>query len=153
MELLASDKLPHAALAFEFDRPVSGRGWWTPEGSRTWTAGRTASLQVRVLPGLDYIVSFRVLMGVTAEVLKTVTLTVNGQPVALDAARDEAGATVFRGRVPAAVASCADGRLRLALGVADVFSPKSLGVSDDPRPLGILLDRLRVEPLPLDGPA
>jgi hypothetical protein len=77
---------------------------------------------------------------------QTLTLAVNDRPVGLTARPDGPGGVVLEGRVAQPVVALDRSRTRLTFRIARAASPRSLGMNDDTRILGLLFDWLRIEP-------
>jgi hypothetical protein len=142
------DRKVRASFSTDFDRQIDGNGWSPPEGSRTWMTSPSASIRTRLRAGNDYEVTFRVTMGIAPDVLASLHLDVNGQPVVLAGAQDPDGAWIFRGSLPGAIVARDDRKTTLQFSVNRVVTPKSLGINEDTRTLAIQFDWLRVEPQP-----
>ena len=108
----------------------------------------SASIRTRLRAGNDYEVTFRVTMGIAPDVLASLHLDVNGQPIVLAGAQDPDGAWIFRGSLPGAIVARDDRKTTLQFSVNRVVTPKSLGINEDTRTLAIQFDWLRIEPQP-----
>jgi hypothetical protein len=133
------------SFSFEFDRPVPGSGWSIPEGSLIWTSAAKSTIDLWLRGGVTYGVQFRVLRAIAPDVLSSLRLTVNGMPVALLTARDAEGGTTFSGIIPARVVDVDPDNTRLVFAVDRVVTPRSLGINDDERTLGLRFDWIRID--------
>jgi hypothetical protein len=144
-------------LEFEFDRPVPGSGWGGPEQrpdglTFSWTMAPEARFYIPLAADGDKAVQFRVALAATADILASLSLDVNGAPIALTASQDSAGARILRGVIPESVLAAEPAGARLAFRVNRVVSPISTGLNPaDARELGVALDWLKIEPLPGGG--
>jgi hypothetical protein len=133
-----------SSYRFEFDRQPPGDGWSQPEGSFTWTNAVESTLDLWLEPGSDYDLRFRLLRAITPDVLASVRVTVNDAPVAVAATVDKDGGTIFAGTIPAAAVGVDVERTQLGFHVDRVVTPKSLGMNDDERTLGLRFDWIRI---------
>jgi hypothetical protein len=119
---------PNAAIAGGDDRltPYLGGGWHASEGTHRWSEGRAADLLFEV-PSTDRPHALRL----EAHSLRgddAVTVTVNGRPTS--------PAPSARGGV---VVPLPDALAHVVLSVGGSASPRSLGIGDDGRDLGVRL--------------
>jgi hypothetical protein len=133
------------SFRFEFDSPVSGSGWSIPEGSLMWTSAAESTLDVWLRGGVTYDVRFRVLRAMAPDILSSLRLTVNGIPVALVTTRDAEGGTTFSGTIAARAVDADPANTRLVFAVNRVVTPRSLGINDDERTLGLRFDWIRID--------
>ncbi len=144
---------PAKSVRVDFDRAVPGLGWHLTEtvsvhGPVCWTGPETRStLDVAVARDRDLRIRFRVLLALAPDVLENLALTVNGQPVLLAGSRDEAGATVFEGRIPRAVLESRSDLTRLEFLVNRTLVPNLVDPTNpDVRELGIAVNWVELEP-------
>lgn len=136
------------ALALGFDAKISGRGWQTRErdaehGVFRWSGpGRRASLDLPISPAADAWLKVSVAMHMTDEILESLRITVNEQPVGVDKHRSADG-TLVEGLVPRAALARRPGCARIALEVTHTVMPRTVipGSVDD-RPLGVAVNRV-----------
>jgi hypothetical protein len=132
-------------IVYGFDT-LLGKGWGDPEmaGDFTaqWTTAREASLTFPALAGVPLRVEFRTIDSAAPDIAHSLTLTVNGVPVAL---RREG--SVWQGIIPRA-AQTDDHKLRLVFRTDRTISPLEKGTGTDARPLGVRFDWLNIAPLP-----
>lgn len=148
IEPCTSEPLPPPAGRFstEFDETFSGSGWRTTERladgtTYRWTRSPTTRLLLRLVPGHDYSVRFRVIAAIDPAVLRTLVVRANDELIPLVSRQDETGATVFHGLVPREVLPNSSSDLVLA------FSIDYLGVpTNGDEALGIAFDWLKVDP-------
>jgi peptidoglycan/LPS O-acetylase OafA/YrhL len=126
---------PHR-VDIDFDRPVAGTGWGGPEGPAMWTNAPVATLQLGRLQVRDYAVVMRVAMGITPEVLRSMTVYVNDAQIVMTASPDPPG-TLYRGRVGSRVIARNADSVTMAIRVSKVITPVSIGLNSDPRQLGV----------------
>ena len=134
---------PTHSVRFEFDQPASGSGWWPVESSSMWMREPNADLNFNLASDQDYSVKFRVLMALHPDILDSLRLTVDGIPVDLHRATDPQGGTIFSGVIPHAIVS--SGNTQFMFTVNRVVTPKSAGINDDERTLGVMFDWLQIE--------
>jgi hypothetical protein len=150
---------PVSALSFTFDQPISGAAHWQRledipgHGLCRWTGpGIQSSLDFALSSDNDLMIRFRILMGITPEVLNSLRLRVNGEPIPLRKTRDETGAFVFEGRIFRAILAKGKGPMRLLFEVAHTVAPSAIDPDNqDSRQLGVLFNRIEITPAtPLD---
>ncbi len=136
------------AVNIEFDAPVAGTGWYTPEASQAWTSSTTTTLDVRVATQQDLTVGFRITYALSDEIINSLQFSANGVPLPLDVRRDDAAAYLYWTVIPQAVLDAsADGMLHLQFTIAATANPAALGINNDTRDLGLLFDWVRIKPL------
>jgi len=142
---------PARNVRFEFDSMPIGSGWHEPETDSLgvtlrWMGERTATVTTP-LPAEDTGVEFRAVRGVTPEILNSLALAVNSQPVALTY-DNTSGEHVFQGVIPrAAIAAGDPNATSLEFTVASTESLKALGQGTDTRQLGVAFDWLVLRPV------
>lgn len=137
------------SVAIEFESVLAfvGYGWSTPEGSRTWTNSQRSVLDLPLKRGEDYLLEFRIIRGIAPDVLRSLRVIVNGEPVEVSARKDQERATVYRGRIKGRTLALDATKTRVSFSVSRVASPASLGLNlDDRRTLGLYFDWLRIRP-------
>lgn len=138
-------------VTVDFDHVAPGRGWYDPEEtpggvSIAWTKETQATLDLFLLAETDVRVTFRVIQGATPDILDSLSLAVDGEPVALSRRRDEAGAAIFEGVIPRAAAARHSPMIRLDLRT-DQIARVPVGGSGGARRLGVAFDWVRIEPV------
>jgi len=135
-----------SSYRFEFDRPAPGAGWSQPEQSRMWTSGPESTLDLWLEGGTDYRMQFRIVAAMSPDILSSLQVAVNGHPVTLVARPDVGGAVIYAGAICAGVVDADPDDTRIVFTVDRVVTPKSLGMNDDERTLGVMFDWIRIEP-------
>jgi len=128
-------------------------GWWSrPDAWGTWTNGRRAVVRLPPPEPAEVGVSLDMMMAAfvnRAHPRQRVLLRVNGRPLQSWVFRDgdfDGGPKRFRVAIPPAV--IAEGRaLRVEFELPDATSPMALGLSEDPRELGLAMVRMSVQPM------
>ncbi len=121
-------------------------GWSYPEGDGFWTDGPSATLMFDIgnppMTDLRFEFSFIVFQKPQGAPREVVIETVRGDPI------DRWTLSVPAGDWSIIVPASAwiGSRLGLRLRFDETISPKQLGLSDDPRALGIKLQRVRISP-------
>lgn len=125
-----------------------GNGWDSPEDWGTWSLGESSRLRLQLDPvpavPLDLVLEARVLAGPRIP-QRRIAIRAGALPIA-DMVRG-AGATQLRVALPAGAID-SEGLLDLRIDVSPSASPRDAGVNADPRPLGIGLVSLALEPRP-----
>lgn len=145
---LGMPHVPHVAQEsadIDFSLPVPGIGWDGPAGPVQWMVAKAATLNVLLLPTHDYAVRFRVTEWMTPDILNSLTLTVNHQPIALVSTTD-GGARIFQGTIPQLVIASDPENTLLVLRINQLASRQDLGIANDPRLFGVRLQWLRIMP-------
>jgi hypothetical protein len=138
-------------VTVDFDHVAPGRGWYDPEETPggvnfAWTKEAQATLDLFLAAETDVRVTFRVVQGATPGILDGLSLAVDDEPVALSRRTDEAGAVVFEGFIPRAVAARHSPMIRLVFGTAQI-AQVPVGGSGGVRRLGVAFDWVRIEPV------
>src|SRR5439155_12100477 len=131
------------AVRVRFDRPLPGSGWYPPDampaGYGAWTSAPQSTLRIDLEPGRSYRFGLHVLAAVTPELSSTLRAGFGETEIPLRATRDAAGGVHYEGVIPKSAVT-PDGSVFLR--VARVSSSGTLGVGDDARPRGVLVDDL-----------
>ncbi len=140
---------PSSHIRLEFDSDslaYEGVGWGNPETSPDgksfqWMVDKQATLNLRLAADQPLEVRVSILSAILPDLLKTFRFEVNGYPIAL-----QPDGAVYSGIIltSALNANAAD---ELRFTVNFVASPKLLGLGDDPRLLGLMLDWIEIQPL------
>jgi peptidoglycan/LPS O-acetylase OafA/YrhL len=137
-----------SAVRVRFDRPLPGSGWYppdaTPLGYGAWTSAPQSTLRVDLEPGSSYRLGLHVLAAVTPEVSSTLRAGFGETEIPLSATRDATGGVRYEGIIPTSAVT-PDGRVFLR--VARVSTSDTLRAGNDPRPRGVFVDDLRIEPV------
>lgn len=145
-------EVPTSIVSVEFDEHLKGTGWAGPEThegrvSFRWMNQTRATLQLPLVPDdEDFVIQFGVLFAMTDDILDSLSLTVNGEPVELSSEAGRDGTILFWGRIPAEVAAGSGESLELVFEVDHLERPSALGDNDDERLLGVAFDWLEVVP-------
>ena len=116
--------------------PFRVSGWSGTEEESTWTEGTSAVLTMRVSPTTDPVVLKMKLAGLTKDPdlpFQPVEVYINDQKVADWHVADTAE---FSAAIPQEMTR-SGGLLGITLKIPKAVSPKALGLSDDPRVLGV----------------
>jgi hypothetical protein len=117
-----------------------GKGWHDVERDLVWSAGRQATLEVPVAPS-SRTLTLSLSAFVPQGVRQTVDVKIDGASVgtlSFDAANS-------RATVSWPISGRTLGTLRVEFNVGNPLAPKAVGVSEDPRELGIAVHGLRVQ--------
>ena len=139
-------------LRFDFGQVLPGFEWHGVErdpnhGTFQWSGpGARSSLHLPLANDRDLDVTVKVLHAVTPDVLESLRLEVNGQPVPLAPRPDESG-TLFDGRIPRDALARSPGPVRLTFLVSRTVEPRSFDPDNvDPRRLGLAFNWIEVRP-------
>lgn len=124
-------------------------GWSSPEPWGTWTDARSAELNLRISRSLDgpmELTFFAHAFLAPAHPTLAVAIAINGVELGhFHYVYPSGGSDVERNlTIPAAVVAASKGMLRIRFDMADPASPASLGLSADPRLLGLGMVWLKV---------
>ena len=141
-------------ITFTFDKAVPGNGWHRLEGLERnepfrWTGPRTeSSLDFPLDLSDDLALEFRILNSTTPDVLKSLKVTANDQPLKLvPLHRDESGA-MFRTTIPKDVAVENKPFTRLSFTIDKTIPFNTVAPdSDDKRPVGLAMSLVQCFPL------
>ncbi len=143
---------PLHSLDFDFNLPAAGTGWYAPTrdysgATHQWTNAETATIELYLLSENDLRIAFRILRGMRPELVDSLSLSVNGRPIPLTMRRDEAGAYVFEGMIPASILGDWPDITQLAFHTGGVAPPAILEVDADTPRFGLLFDWLSIQPI------
>ena len=139
------------SVRLEFDSFPLGDGWHAAENDAfgmtfRWMSARTASLVLPLPADRPSAIEFRVVRAPTPEILNSLSLSVNGERVALTY-DNTSGDHLLRGVIPAAAVAAADPlQATLTFQVESVTSLKAVGEGDDTRAVGCSFDWLELRP-------
>jgi hypothetical protein len=141
------------ALQFKFDQAFEGVSWHLPanspeHGVMWWSGpGTQSTLDFPLARHSDLLIQFRILMALAPDILDSLTLKVNSQPIPLIRQPDPAGAIIFQGRIPRAVLRRRPGFTRLAFEVNRTVAPNAVDAQNpDDRRLGVLFNWIELSP-------
>ncbi|MCB0207983.1 MAG: sulfotransferase family 2 domain-containing protein [Anaerolineae bacterium] len=141
---------PTQNINYRFDQAIPGRGWHLPEyhpkfGPYRWSGPQRYSTVDFVLDdNADLYITLSIAAAVSQEVLESLKLLVNEQPIGLAMEQKDDSSYNFRGVIPKAVISrhpvC-----RLVFEVAKTIAPSQLDAAhDDDRRLGVAVCGLKI---------
>lgn len=142
---------PYSSGAVSYDKNGNGKlleanGWSAPDNYGSWSIGETPSVELEVPALPDRKLALKLTgLGFLAKghYVQTVELSVNGTPlpsIRYDMATP--GPRIVP--LPRRLTESANGKLTINFRIVDLQSPLALGVSEDPRQLGINLHSLEV---------
>ncbi len=144
---LENRRLP--GLGFEFDNIAPGPGWHgqevTPDGQTFQWMKETAALAFPLATDHDLTLRFRVRPALAPGILPSLTLAVNGHPVALARQPEPNGDAIFEAAIPKTLLDNPR-YTQLVFRVGRTVIPDDLYGNGDARPLGLAFDWLRVDP-------
>lgn len=140
-------------LRYEFKRLQQGMEWHPPErhphfGPYQWSGPSTrSSLDFPLRTDRDLDLSLQLLSPLADDVLESLRLTVNDDPVPLERTPEESGAWRLRGRIPRETLQKAERATRFTFEISRTITPSDLDPeSDDYRRLGLPFNWLEVIP-------
>jgi glycosyltransferase involved in cell wall biosynthesis len=140
-------------IQFDFEFPPPGFGWHDREAApidealtfARWTAAVEASFWTKVKTAVDYQLTIVIRAAISDDVLASARVTANGIAIPI-----EANGVPPRRRLSGIIRQSvigADGRLELRICVDRVVSPQEIGLSDDPRKLGVSVGFIGLQPI------
>ncbi len=146
---------PADEVVLNFDQSVVGNGWYGAEqddqGHFQWMSATSATATVSFQPsGIDEEVVFKVAHSLAPDILSSLKLSINGDPIELQHDPLQLDGSLWWGVVPASTLarSEASGTVDITFTVARTAAPKDLGLGDDTRALGVALRWLMILPPP-----
>ncbi|MHB8624895.1 MAG: glycosyltransferase family protein [Aggregatilineales bacterium] len=130
-----------------FQDPLITDGW-----TGAFTRAKTASANIWLAPDSSYQVKIHATWALTQDILNSLTLSVNGQPISLTRTTDPNGGSLFTGTIPQAIVALDPTNTLLEFHTDKVISGKSLGVTDDSRLFGVETDWLQIDPSATQSP-
>jgi hypothetical protein len=131
---------------FEFAEPVPGYGWSDPEqtpagATFVWMIKPSATFNLWFNVSRSADIQFRLTTFITQEVVDTLTLEVNGEPVELT----RSPGLNYRVIVPANILAKTGGEVQLTFKLAKVVLPSTVDPNNkDPRTLGVSFNFIKV---------
>ncbi|MGJ3247444.1 MAG: hypothetical protein ACFE0I_15400 [Elainellaceae cyanobacterium] len=152
-----------STLDFDVSQPMSGSGWHRRNGphnglrgnanSFRWTGpGTLSTLDFPLVARSDLLIRVHISNAIAPDVLESLSLRVNDQPIILDTFFRRGLTTVFQGRIPQSVVTTSDRPMtRLTFEVNRTDSPQAINPnSPDRRFVGVALSRLQIFPIPIE---
>ncbi|MGJ3254661.1 MAG: hypothetical protein ACFE0J_26540 [Elainellaceae cyanobacterium] len=151
-------------IDFDVSQPMSGSGWHRRNGphnglrgnanSFRWTGpGTVSTLDFPLVASSDLLIRVHISNAIAPDVLESLSLRVNDQPIVLDTFFRRGLTTVFQGRIPQAVVNTSDRPVtRLTFDVNRTDSPQANNPhSPDRRLVGVALSRLQIFPVAVES--
>lgn len=150
---------PPDTVFYDFGQPLRGSGWQRreyPENSLSsyrWIGpGTSASLDlpIAIRPNIDLVVEFRVICAemTPPDILKNLTLAVNGNEIDLDLVHEDQGTRYFHGIIPYALVQPDRPFLELTFRVNRVTSLNATNpLNPDTRLVGVAVNYIHVFPI------
>ncbi|HHP7244655.1 MAG TPA: hypothetical protein ACFE0H_08220, partial [Elainellaceae cyanobacterium] len=152
-----------STVDFNVSQPISGSGWHRRNGPHSglrgntnsfrWTGpGTLSTLDFPLAASSDLLIRVHITNAIAPDVLESLSLRVNDQPILLDTFFKRGLTTVFQGRIPQAAVNTSDRPMtRLAFEVNRTDSPQAINPnSPDRRLVGVALSRLQIFPIPIE---
>jgi hypothetical protein len=153
---------PADALLYDFSQPLRGMGWqrreYPPQNAPTyrWTGPNTLStldLPLNAAVDTDLFVEFRIVstLATAADIINSLTLEVNQQPVSLHVLHDDKGVKLLQGVVFKDTLNRNHPFAELTFRVNRTTSLNAVNPFDpDTRQVGVALNMVQVYPIPLE---
>ncbi len=138
-------------LNLDFDSPAPGEGWSYLERtlggeSFVWMKATSSTLFLPLATDHDLSLEFRVIHAMAPDILESLALRVNGEPVPLSHLEDDHGAVIFRASLPGSVLAANRHETVFSFQINRLLIPGlAMPPSDDGRSLGVALDWLRIK--------
>jgi hypothetical protein len=139
---------PSGVVRVDFDAPVYyGEGWSTSQGDNgdatyQWTGDTSATLELPFAFTGNGVLSFRTLAAISPDVLASLSVYVNDQPVTVYVSEDG----IFSGEIPADVLSSGGEQILIRFETGTVLPASTLYENGDDRLLGIAFDWVELAP-------
>ena len=131
------------------------QGWSHPETWGTWTDGAVAELAMRLTPApsgpLKLMIRIQTAMTHRQQPIQEIEVLANDAVIGHASFRAGDPPLDLNRLIPATALNN-EGMLRLVFRIAHPSSPKALGMSEDPRQLGILVNQIRISTVAVDAP-
>jgi hypothetical protein len=150
----------HPAVQYDFCEPIRGTGWQRrecPENAEDaayrWIGPEpiaTLDLPLTAKPDTAYFLELRVISTwvVPSDVLNSLTLTINGQPIALETLYRDTGVKLMRGRIPYAAIATGSPFVSLKLQINRVVNFQFSNLfNPDPRLIGLAFNYIHLFPV------
>ncbi len=147
---------PVNTVRLDMDTSPPGLGWesaYTPLDAR-WTTRTDATLHLYLIESEPLQVQFKVNYALLPEIWDSLALLVNGTAIPLTRTPLTDGTSIYAGVIPVEVLAQDPYGLDetlLVIHTDHVAVPKELGLNEDTRALGLLIDWLEIGPLSSDG--
>jgi hypothetical protein len=157
---MSQEKLTSTSYVYDFCLPLRGSGWQRREYPKQqplyrWTGPGTIAtldLPVKVDIDTDFLLEFRIVCHqiVPSDILNSLTVAVNQQPIELATLHSDQGAWFLHGFVPKAILSSQSPFTECTFKVDRVFSPNEVNPLDpDTRSVGVALNFVQIFPVNL----
>ncbi len=140
-----SQNEPHDSLSLGFDQAVNGFGWEIPSEGATqlWMTNKIATIRTWLTAEQDLPIQFRVTMTLAPDVLESLKLIINGDPIALTY-ETRADGYYFTGIIPQSALMRDPDTTILMFSVNRLVVPAEVGLGSDERHLALLFDSLEI---------
>ncbi len=142
---------PMRSVRLEMDTPPPGVGWLTNAvPSACWTLSTNATLRLPLASTEPMQVQFKVTDVLLPEILDGVALLVNGTDIPLTQTANDDGTYLYTGVIPVDILAhdrYASGEALLVIHTDRVVSAKEIGLNEDVRRLGVLIDWVAIAPV------
>ena len=137
---------PGQTLTFNYRSRQLANGWSAAESWGTWTEGRQAKIEMRVLPQARSIVLDTLAFILPQHPSQRVIVSLNGEQV-LSTSLPQFQGNRLEIPISASLSQslARDDRLDIELQLPDAISPQQLGINDDSRVMGMGLKTLTVQ--------
>ncbi len=145
---------PVTSLYYRLDQPLSGEGWYIREndanyGVFRWSGpGTISTIDFPLAAGSDLLIQVEALNAIITEVVESLELDVNGQPIPLTYKYSDVGTITYEGIIKVSALQKHPGLATLSFKVKQTINPRSIDPTTiDERYLGIALTRIEITPL------
>lgn len=136
---------PQDSFLFEFDRIINGFGWEFPnfDPTQLWMTNKIATIRTWLTADQDMPIQFKITITVDPDILDSLQLTVNGDPVELTY-ETRADGYYFTGIIPQSALLRDPTSTTLVFSVSHLAIPAEVGLGADERHLALLFDSLAI---------
>ncbi len=145
---------PAKSIDYDFRQKLSGTGWYWREileengNAFRWTGPETSStIDFPLAKEEDLVIQLRVLRYLSQDVIDSIKLKVNDQPIEIKILDSKTGSKVFEGFIPKSALSKNQDFVRITFEINRTINPHEINPLDPTdRPLGIAMDRIKIMP-------
>jgi len=145
---------PKSSVTIDFGRLIQGTGWYPAEFiadhhiAFRWSGpDTTSSLDVRLSTSTNMVIEFLIVHVIAPDILASLVLTANGEPVVLSSRTDALDMLIFRGIIPQTVLIEHQGYCNLVFHINRTHFVKGNDPNDlDSRAIGLAFGWVRLEP-------
>ncbi len=141
-------------IAYDFSQKLSGSGWYYREvleknnKAYRWTGpGKESTIDFPLANKKDLVILFHVFLAASPDILDSLKLTVNGQPIKLKVVFRKQSERYFEGKIPKSILSGKKSFTQFTFKINRTVNPHSINPEDPmDREVGLAFDSIKIMP-------